>query len=1325
MRAVLPSVQDAILDNDTYRMLVGATVWPSRIFFDAVTSDFPIAGADAVGIDDDPMPQSLYYSTANDLVVTFVNDGGTLKRATQGNSSLTSTGISITGNPSIYEGTLFYISGGAVYKRTITDGSYALSGATLVITPSLDPLAVHAVSATECVVVCDGDGGLKIVASDSSEGEGRFMFPRLFDYTDDDHPLRTLTSIALFSGAFKLNNDIFFYISNNATGAIEAIKLDNYTGIWGDIWTSLPSDIDAGLADLRIVHAYSRNGTGYLVTQFQRTETLQTALTYSLILTTADGKFFSVDPFTAVSNLGYRFHAVVGGTKLFLGNCNRICYSDVTYYFDGAEGLGLSLEIPHTDIIEFNDSSMTSGTMQIAAGDDYYATHPYVIEGSLITVDVGYETTDGQEYVTYNRYIIDRISVNRRDGSRSLQMSIVHEGMWKLNQLSSPFYIEIFGRSAVGDQLEEESGNVYTAPDTHQLINRMAVDFWGCEPYSKASESIVGVDIISSGGVNYYEAAGAHKLGFRSKELKDFYNLTDNPTIISGSIEVNIFGWSRGSPADTVTLIIITEDDDKKEYLDLTSAGLFPGGGENPIEVTATGLDTEHRLKYIGLVFESSGDTAFCPARVEIMSGIHAWRYYDDPNTPWSQQKPRGIKMPGYYRPYLMFGQKPYNAQNFIATGSFKTSLTFPVVDNPNYYRVGGGLVGLADNGMNFVLGCYNERMTRFEIVKVRDGVDTLLASWTPGFSVDEEYEVMFMHKDGRFSVWGMNVDTWEEVASYEWTDDDSWMFTSKTSSKKCGIYGQADTPAFYIIAYDSGENDDGKISDGVGALPPWYQFDDFPASGEVIINGSIYTYANLATVVVRGPYQYRQNNPDYSEGAGLENRDYDDTKIGGDLAGSLIAIDDGACYLVSDTNWNPYGDENRTRWISLNEMIGNIYHTCAQKTYTTGGLHGMEQISGERTSHPTGSICMQRLRGELMCLSYFGVSGSSDLTVANLIHQVASLAGARVVFSGDTVSAAMGISGETLIGSFKNVESFDIEFEAGAASSIVLRTNVNRPGTDTKVEVQIDDLGGGDFEIALVSTPSDTILGKIAVTVADTDHRYRIVFHENFVSIHIDDRWIYTFYTESLRYPSTCSIWLDGSFTATNLKLVELCDWREAIYIDLETNGMSVVQDIIQERPVEIYPRSDGSISFWYEIVRDIVTPTREPGQHSESRGRPSGASSDAIIYGSKDAKTHQYSPFLKEHGFSTKVYRMPNLDSGAGRAAKILLERLFEERSTHDLTIRPDVRLEPGDKFEVDYVATGTQLVQQMTLIVTDVRLHIDDRSSSMGITGREDYT
>jgi len=167
-------------------MKVRASIWPSNIFFDAITEDNAFVGADDAGIQDDPIPQSLYYSNTQDRIITFINDGGTLKRAEQGTDPLYSYGISITGNPSVFGSTLFYISGGTVYRRTITDATFALGSPTTVITPALDPLAVHAVSATKCVVVCDGDGGLKILLANGGAvwQENRFMFPRLFDYTD-------------------------------------------------------------------------------------------------------------------------------------------------------------------------------------------------------------------------------------------------------------------------------------------------------------------------------------------------------------------------------------------------------------------------------------------------------------------------------------------------------------------------------------------------------------------------------------------------------------------------------------------------------------------------------------------------------------------------------------------------------------------------------------------------------------------------------------------------------------------------------------------------------------------------------------------------------------------------------------------------------------------------------------------------------------------------------------------------------------------------------------------------------------------------------------
>ena len=76
----------------------------------------------------------------------------------------------------------------------------------------------------------------------------------------------------------------------------------------------------------------------------------------------------------------------------------------------------------------------------------------------------------------------------------------------------------------------------------------------------------------------------------------------------------------------------------------------------------------------------------------------------------------------------------------------------------------------------------------------------------------------------------------------------------------------------------------------------------------------------------------------------------------------------------------------------------------------------------------------------------------------------------------------------------------------------------------------------------------------------------------------------------------------------------------------------------------------------------------------------------------------------------------------SGAMRAAYLLLKNLFRERRVHDIEVRPDARLELGDKLAIDYIATGTQTAASFTLIVDSMSLMIQSRNSVMSISGRE---
>jgi hypothetical protein len=181
-----------------------------------------------------------------------------------------------------------------------------------------------------------------------------------------------------------------------------------------------------------------------------------------------------------------------------------------------------------------------------------------------------------------------------------------------------------------------------------------------------------------------------------------------------------------------------------------------------------------------------------------------------------------------------------------------------------------------------------------------------------------------------------------------------------------------------------------------------------------------------------------------------------------------------------------------------------------------------------------------------------------------------------------------------------------------------------------------------------------------------------------------------------------------------------ELNDWREAVYIDLETDGMSAIGSIIQERPVELFSKYDGSLKVWYDPTRTTVAQTIYPRRHQWTKQLPKRAASDAIVYYS-DVKTLLNNDYRDNFGFATKVYRMPNLDIGAVRAAYLQLKNYFRERMMHTIDVRPDIRLELGDKLYVAYTATGTGTAKEFTLTIDSLSFRINYGNSVMNIQGR----
>jgi hypothetical protein len=414
-------------------------------------------------------------------------------------------------------------------------------------------------------------------------------------------------------------------------------------------------------------------------------------------------------------------------------------------------------------------------------------------------------------------------------------------------------------------------------------------------------------------------------------------------------------------------------------------------------------------------------------------------------------------------------------------------------------------------------------------------------------------------------------------------------------------------------------------------------------------------------------------------------------------------------------------------------------------KVWITGGFIGVTGISPTKTRHAEGELAFLELPGEIKCYWYQGAGGLDDTTVSDLIRIVSNLCGASANFPGDFTQTSLSVTGETDITTSEFSEGFDFKYELDAPTSHEIRTNVvvtpdnyeekDAIDEDTGLKVVMTSLGAGAFQFWAVSTPSGTPLYSMKYTLpnATTKQKYRVLFHEDFVSLYHNDIWIATVAFDGLEYDeingTTVKMYISAPTTIRNVIVRELADWREAVYIDLETDGRSALSSIIQERPVEAVPEPDGTMDYWYAFTRDEITAVRAPIRHRYHHAVPTEGASDAIIQGVEDVKTWQNADFAKALGFSTKLMRLPNLTVGALHAAVIMMRKTYESRHTHEITMRPDLALVVGDVYKINYTPWGSIIPQVADVIIESVQFTFqmigENTDNSMVIRGREKVT
>lgn len=302
---------------------------------------------------------------------------------------------------------------------------------------------------------------------------------------------------------------------------------------------------------------------------------------------------------------------------------------------------------------------------------------------------------------------------------------------------------------------------------------------------------------------------------------------------------------------------------------------------------------------------------------------------------------------------------------------------------------------------------------------------------------------------------------------------------------------------------------------------------------------------------------------------------------------------------------------------------------------------------------------------------------------------------------------------------------------------SVLLQTNLLGVRSffeidDERIPLEISVEIKSVFDVVWSYTIATLIGGEIvdqsdfpALPGALADYDMRIFFSNARISVYASNKWIYSYNMLSIAYPSTQDLSLKAvgeGVTLLNVRRVEIADAREAVYVDYESNSDNAIASVIQERPIENLSAIERAAEFTYSAVKDEVLLGKASSYEDTVSDNPQ-TSSDGLVY-SMDVGI-SIDPWVAKHlGFITRLYRLPELDSGVERAVGSLQKRGRQSRSKVTIQHRINPLLEVSDIYVMDgTIVTGTSRVINDRVVVEDIGININDGSYRQTTSGRRD--
>lgn len=1336
MRTVSANLLSAIENQPDSKPSWKATVYNTRAFTDSYWTDYYVSEM----LD---KPQSYCWHSGDSLFYTIYNDGGTLKGVKSNSTFVYTVNVS---NIDQYTRPLILYVGGTLYLWYVTTG-YILTRAILNSSFQVVSSITYSIGVSQCAILpgygTNNDPQNEVIVLDINNGAYRIRSIRYADpswieqiwdgriaYPDRKIALAELKYTAAISLLVGTEKRTYIYVSDSypttsiGSGQIYGVYFD-YTNLeWSDVFVAIPADLSVAWCN----NGMNYNGVMYMAVGFKRKDVVSNSTVYTqLISKSTDGINWSLEENDLFTDLDYYFQLYISSSYIYMGINNR--------FLRAARPGTITLDIPEDDIVSLQVSSQigdASATMVLRNGDEKYTDNALMIEGNKVVLSMGYSTGASVEYIDYSTYYIDGINQNFGDANRNYSIHMTHEGSYKISNYVHPVYSEIETKTYNYDNCQSE-GDFYAAANGGISQDWLDVDFWKSEPYEYSGSTPVSP--IQNDGVAPMHFTGSHNVAFQSADLKDHLGLVDYPkpiidqsTGLLKQISVSVYAWSRSFNAsnnnDTFLPILIVEKADG-QILEQGTYSVVPNpdrppryypssaSGNYPMTwiFSMAGWDKSDKIKRVVIKVSQTTETETLIEHVKI---TNVATIFSDghTNTAWEHDKDNSrYKLEYKGRPFIMFSTVPSRAQYFQAWAEFDTA---NISDGSAW-----GIAAFATDSQNYIVARMNATsngMIYPAIVEVREGQETQIIAGS-NIANPGRHHIMFEHTYGRLRMHmrAAGATSWTQllttVLHFSPTIDAA---AASSDIMHIGVYGLINPPKLRISKYTYLDPSLKQKNDGIGILPGYETaLANFPSSGTIQIGEAFYNYgakltpSSLTGNLAWGPFQPYQIK-DYAEigsGADISLYKYGETN---NLTGYFLSTDTGYSWEISASNWD-INNEFKSRHFGTS--MKDNYLGQSNRTYITGGFKAITNpINAQNHSH--GDWAFKQQSDIIYLYKYAVSSGEGRANMRDMIDSVLSSAGVKSIWA-DYVASTLALTAGNYtylrISQDKSPRGFDITWQIPEAGGIandkwigIYYARGFKIGSTLGHIVGVRKTSGGEYFVCALDD-SYNVLEQISV--GTSPGIFKFVFYKKHCTVFEGGAWAHTFFFDDFGTTNNDAVafYVPSGYgsnpTIRNVTMVELFQERASVFFELSANPQSVLSSIFQERPIQLIPKSDGSfLVSYYNCINSAHCPTAYSINqniihgHLQTERRSKNSASDIIAYYS-DMKVFFSNYHRKNKGFRTVIYSLPNIDDDEIDFIISLLTRLaFEETRVYQISMRNDLRIEPGDLINVSYTLSGT---------------------------------